>query len=123
MEPNEEIKQRNMHILNQIRQFQYLRNNLQKILNNEELDDLDLDFDTEGMFDLKEKKSVIFPRIGRSPVTYPRIGAQKKRAVFQPRVGRNYEILDNLEAKFENDSEDFLNEEKRVPYKPRIGRK
>lgn len=107
-------KLKDIYILNQLKQLKSIRNSLAKFLNDEELDEVN----SEG-FDLsdeRDKKSVMLPRIGRSPVVFPRIGSEKKRAVFQPRVGRSYNL-------FESDENDdsFLNEEKRIAFKPRIG--
>ncbi|CAF1129166.1 unnamed protein product, partial [Brachionus calyciflorus] len=105
-------KLRDLYILSQLRQIQTLRNNLAKILTNEEL--AELEDDNSELNDQRDKKSVMLPRIGRSPVVFPRIGAEKKRAVFQPRVGRNYDLYESSE-----ENEPYV--EKRVAFKPRIG--
>ena len=51
----------------------------------------------------------------RSPIVFPRIGAEKKRAIFKPRIGRAYD----MSQLFEESSNDV---EKRAIIKPRIGR-
>lgn len=106
-------KLKDMYIVDQLKQLKSIRNNLVRFLNDEEYEEMI----SEGLHfsDIKNKKSVILPRIGRSPIVFPRIG-NIRRAVFQPRVGRNYDT-------FESDENDdlFLNEEKRIAFKPRIG--
>ncbi|RNA45103.1 hypothetical protein BpHYR1_021186 [Brachionus plicatilis] len=105
---------KDMYILNQLRQLKSIRNNLAKFLGDDELQELDsesFDFSDE-----RDKKSVMLPRIGRSPIVFPRIGSEKKRAVFQPRVGRNFDLYES-----EENDDSFLNEEKRIAFKPRIG--
>lgn len=49
----------------------------------------------------------------RSPIVFPRIGVQKKSAIFQPRIGRDSP----------SDSLDIIDEKRSVIYQPRIGRK
>lgn len=105
---------RDFYVLNQLRQIKNLRNNIAKVLTSEEADEIEA-----SVYDLneeREKKSVMLPRIGRSPIVYPRIGGEKKRAVFQPRVGRNYDWFDSGE-----EDNSVIVEQKRVPFKPRIG--
>lgn len=77
----------------------------------------DLDQSDELDDDLREKKSILLPRIGsakRSPIVFPRIGYEKKRGYHMPRIGRN------LNEDLISQEDDY---EKRAIHMPRIGRK
>lgn len=76
-----------------------------------------------GNNDLRSKKSVMLPRIGRSPVVFPRIGVQKKSAILKPRIGRGASFEDS-ETNSEFYAEEDVSAEKRgVEFQPRIGKK
>ena len=58
----------------------------------------------------------------RSPIVFPRIGAEKKRAIIKPRIGRNFDLSKYDDSNLNGFDDNFISEDKRAIYKPRVGK-